>query len=383
VQGNHAPEGGYSKLNHTNTLAVWLQRSGYSTIHLGKYLNDYGEKPNSPTEIPPGWTEWHGGIGLSYDGGTMNENGTVIRPGRGGGKYSTDLYSDRAVEIVKRRAQATRPFFLWVAYYAPHAGRPAEADDPPNFPTPAVADRHRDRFATLPPNRLPSFDAPTPTQSRKPLAPDEITQIDEVRRQRLESLLAVDEGVARVIAAIPAAERANTVVLFTSDNGFYLGERRIRFGKVYPYEEGLRVPLLVRGPGVPKGAHVKSLVANIDLAPTILAWARAKPGLPQDGKSLMPLFANPAALPKRAYLVESLVTKQTPEPILWGVRTQRYFYLQYRGSSTSELFDLAVDPYELVSHAKNPAYASVKNQLVAKLQALKTCSGASCAVSSP
>jgi arylsulfatase A-like enzyme len=212
---------------------------------------------------------------------------------------------------------------------------------------------------------------------------DGYAQVDEARRQRLGSLLAVDEGVARIIAAIPAAERANTVVMFTSDNGFYLGERRLPFGKLYPYEEGLRVPLLVRGPGIPKGAHVKSLVANVDLAPTILAFSQTKPGLPQDGRSLVPFFANPAAESNRAYLVESLITSRDTEPILLGVRTQRYFFVQYRGNATGELFDLAVDPYELVSLAKNPAFAGVKAQLQAKLQTLKTCKGPSCAVSSP
>ena len=154
VLGNAPPDGGYTKLDGANTLPVWLQRAGYYTAHLGKYLNGYGRE--NPREIPPGWSEWRGSVDPStyrFNGYTLNENGTLTTYAR----YQTDLYAEKAVEIVTRRAREAQPFFLWVAFLAPHSGAPRDTDDPRNLATARPADRHRNRFANEPLPTPPSF----------------------------------------------------------------------------------------------------------------------------------------------------------------------------------------------------------------------------------
>jgi N-acetylglucosamine-6-sulfatase len=133
VLGNVPPAGGYAKLDHTNTLPVWLQDAGYYTAHLGKYLNGYGRA--DPTEIPPGYDEWRGSVDPStyrFYGYKLNENGRLTTYET----YQTDLYAQKAARIIRRRAPSAQPFFLWVAFLAPHSGGPREPDDPADHPTP-------------------------------------------------------------------------------------------------------------------------------------------------------------------------------------------------------------------------------------------------------
>jgi N-acetylglucosamine-6-sulfatase len=285
VMGNAAPAGGYEKLDHTNTLPVWLQRAGYRTVHIGKYLNGYGRR--SATEVPPGWTEWYGSVDPStyqFYNYTLNENGRTVRYGADPASYQADVYTRKAVDAVRRLAPGG-PFFLNVAYLAPHSGGPRESDDPANLATPVPAPRHRNRFAAEPLPVTPAFneadvsDKPRGIRNRSVIGPGRVAAITEEYRQRLESLLAVDEGVAEVVAALRATgELDNTLIVFTSDNGFFHGEHRVRTGKVLHYEPSTRVPLILRGPGIPRAAVRRQLVANIDLAPTIVSAARAAPG---------------------------------------------------------------------------------------------------------
>ncbi|MGH3028971.1 MAG: sulfatase family protein, partial [Gaiellaceae bacterium] len=288
VLGNAPPTGGYAKLDHTNTLPVWLQQAGYYTAHLGKYLNGYGR--TDPREIPPCYDEWRGSVDPStyrfYDY-TLNENGTLNTYGR---VYQTDLYARKAVNIINRRAPQAQPFFLSVAFLAPHSGGPREPDDPVGQATPVPAPRHRNDFASAPLPRPPGFnernvsDKPVGIRNRPLLGPARIAKIRENYQQRLESILAVDEAVARIVAALRSTgELDETLIVFTSDNGFFHGEHRVPAGKVLVYEPSVRVPLIIRGPSVPAGARRSSLVANIDLAPTILDAANARPGRRQDG----------------------------------------------------------------------------------------------------
>ena len=156
VLSNKPPYGGYYALDNSNTLPVWLKRAGYETILVGKYLNGYGE--HDKHEIPPGWTEWHGAVNNSayqFYGYTLNENGTLVKYGRDPASYQTDVYADKAVEIVRRRAAERKPFFLWLSFLAPHVGGP---------PTPGrsalttlPAPRHLGRFAASPLPTPPSF----------------------------------------------------------------------------------------------------------------------------------------------------------------------------------------------------------------------------------
>ncbi|TML17470.1 MAG: hypothetical protein E6G31_00735 [Actinobacteria bacterium] len=266
VWGNAAPSGGYYKLDSTNTLPVWLQRAGYQTIHLGKYLNQYGTR--NPREIPPGWGQWYGTPDPStyrYLDYTINENGNLVQFGTAAGDYKTDVESRLAVDLIARQATDPRPFFMWVAFVAPHSGAPRDADDPTGLATPSPAPRDKDHFANEPLPMPPSFneadvsDKPLAIRRRPLLNEREIAAIRENWQQRRETLLAVDEAVGSIVETLrEAGELDNTLILFTSDNGFFHGEHRIANGKVLWYEPSIRLPLLLRWTGnksLPRGVH--------------------------------------------------------------------------------------------------------------------------------
>jgi N-acetylglucosamine-6-sulfatase len=378
VLGNQPPDGGYAKLDHSNTLAVWLQTAGYNTIHLGKYLNGYGRL--DPEEIPPGWTEWHGSVDPStyrFYGYTLNENGTLMTYER---VYQTDLYARKAANIIRRRAPQAAPFFLWVAFLAPHSGGPREADDPDGLGTPVPAPRHHDAFASKRLPRPPSFneadvsDKPIGIRRRPLLGPSRIRAVRENYQQRLESLLAVDEAVGKIVTALrESGELDNTLIVFTSDNGFFHGEHRVPAGKVLLYEPSIRVPLIMRGPGIPAGLRLTQLVGNVDLAPTIVDATGATAGRTMDGRSLLPLFGDPTLRLQRDLLVE-----RTPgDGNFAAIRTPRYLYAEY-WNGERELYDLRLDRHELASRHDDPVYASVKADLANRLARLRTCTGETC-----
>lgn len=385
VRNNALPDGGFEKLDGTNTLAVWLQRAGYYTVHLGKYLNGYGRR--NPLEIPPGWSEWHGSVDPStyrYYGYTLNENGVlttycaVPEPSC----YQTDVQRDKANEIIRRRATGG-PFFLWVAFLADHSGGPREPGDPPNLATPDPAPRHRDRLAGTPLPQSPSFNeadvSDKPLQiRRRPLinAPGQAA-IQENWQQRRETLLAVDEAVASIVETLRATgELDNTLLVFTSDNGFFHGEHRIRSGKVLLYEESIHLPLLMRWTGntsLPRGVQRTQLAMNIDDAPTILAAAGAHPGRMEDGTSLLPLWRDGGRELGRDLLVDNMPGATHFD----AIRTRNFMYAEYLNGDR-ELYDLKQDPYELQSQHANPVYDAVRASLAARLHDLVRCAGATC-----
>jgi len=397
VLGNSPPAGGYEKLDHSNTLAVWLQRAGYHTAHLGKYLNGYGKR-GKELEIPPGWSEWHGAVKLTFFDHQLNVNGKLVSFGSRPADYQTDVYGAKAREIIKRRAPGTKPFFLWLAFFAPHGGGPPDADDPKGMGTTKPAPRHQNDFATEPLPAPPSLnerdvsDKPAGIRSRPLLSAQDLAAVREAYQQQLESLLAVDEAVAGVVAQLKqAGELSNTLIVFTADNGFFHGEHRVPSGKVLLYEPSIRVPLLMRGPGVPKGVRVQQLVANIDLAPTIVDAANAKPGRAMDGRSLLPLVKNrqlpwrnelllergPAGGGKKAGKKGNGPRQNARDQRYAAIRTARYLYAEYE-SGERELYDLAQDPHELTSRHADPSLAPIRTDLSQRLARLSSCAGQSC-----
>jgi arylsulfatase A-like enzyme len=176
--------------------------------------------------------------------------------------------------------------------------------------------------------------------------------------------------------------------VFVSDNGWLQGEHRIPGDKFLPYEESVRVPFILRGPGIPAGKTVKGQVSNIDFASTLLDAARAKPGRTQDGVSLLPTARDPRKVPDRAIEIEAphaLFDDPSIPQNAWdrpykGVRTDRYTYVVYTEAGDEELYDRAKDPNELTSVANDPAYAKVKASLKAKLAKLDKCKGQTCDV---
>jgi N-acetylglucosamine-6-sulfatase len=383
VLSNVAPLGGYDRLDHSTTLPVWLRRGGYHTVHIGKHLNGYGLVRRR--EVPPGWSEWYGAVDPStyrYWGFTLNENGKLVRYVRRA-DYQTDVYARLAVDVIRQRAPKRQPFFLYVGFLASHAGGPRELDDPPSMKTPAPAPRHRDRFLFEALPMTPSFneqdvrDKPLAVRRRPGLEEFQIGALTEAYQQRLESLLAVDEAVARIVAALRrAGDLQKTFIVFTSDNGYFHGEHRIPAGKVFLYEPAVRVPLVIRGPGIAAGQRIGDLVANIDLAPTIADAANVTPLRIMDGRSLLPLLQKGIRPAPRNILIES-PPSDVPRQVFAAVRTPQHLYASY-DSGDQELYDLAADPYQLVSVHRDPAQAALVAELALRLDQLQTCAGASC-----
>ena len=399
---NSPPHGGFADFHDANTLPVWLQASGYYTALIGKYMNGYGAAGD--TYIPPGWSEWYGATDPStyrMYGYTLNENGTPVTYGDydtpDPDLYQTDVYATKAADFIARRAPSARPFFLEVTPLAPHTEvfrRSDDGDDDPptpTFPNPRPAPRDLGAFATEGLDRNPSFneldvsDKPAAIRARPLLSTGAIAMARNRNRSRLASLLAVDDLVAKVVRALRASgELENTVIMFTSDNGFEQGQHRIPNGKQQPYEESLRVPLLIRGPGVPRGAVRDQLAANIDLAPTIAGFAHAKPGHSVDGESLLPTLDRPDRRDGRAIVIENWCQTNEacfdPEvPRYRGVRTDLYKYVRYP-SGEAELYDLTRDPYELASRHAAPASAKQRRALGKLLDRLELCKARDCRI---
>jgi N-acetylglucosamine-6-sulfatase len=380
VWNNNVPDGGWPTLRPTqgNTLPAWLQRAGYRTILIGKYLNEYGR--DQPTEVPAGWTEWHGAVDTSktqYEDFTLNDNGRLVTYR---GVYQTDLYAQKAVESIRKHRAA--PFFMWLTFTAPHVGEPTDPDDPAGFNTATPAPADRDRFASVPLPKPRSYDEAD--VSDKPVYIRELPRIDaateakmrEAHQQRLESLLAVDRAVAALVQVLgEEGVLGRTVLVLTSDNGYLEGEHRVTSGKQLPYEPSIRVPLVVRGPGFAAGRVSRALVSNVDLAPTFVALARARAGRAADGRSLVPLLRNPSMRPPRNLLIESPIERH--DSVFTAVRTDRYLYAEW-GSGDRELYDLAGDPDELTSRHADPRIAPVRTRLARELARLRSCVGAGC-----
>lgn len=333
-----APEGTFSAFDDSHSLATWLQAVGYHTGIIGKYLNGYGymTPKNCPTctaaqsmrWISPGWSDWealpdygelNGSAGVGYAGAycmfnySVNDNGTLVNYLGADSDYQTDVIARRAGAMVDAAAGTGAPMFLYLAPLAPHYELCLDTSDPFRVDV-RPAPRHA--------NSLPSYvnldigkasfneadvsDKPAWYPTYYPgVTATQTVALNRFYRHRLEALRAIDDLYATVKQHLVSAGRwSNTVVVFTSDNGWLYGEHRAA-GKVLAYEESIRVPLLIRGPGVPAGQHRSALVLNNDLAPTIAELAGAIPAPSCDGRSLLPLFAadNPLEW-RRRFLIE-------------------------------------------------------------------------------
>jgi N-acetylglucosamine-6-sulfatase len=367
VLSNKPPDGGFEKFvsegHEDDTIGTRLQEAGYQTAFFGKYLNGY--PAGDPTHVPPGWDEWYGKLDGQklYDYG-INENGTEVSYGSEPEDFFTDVLSGQATDFVERATSDSRPFFMYVAPTAPHG--PA---------TPA--ERHKGALSEEESPRPPSFDEedvsdkPSQIQDTERISEEDASKIDDRYRQRLESMLAVDEMVGSLVDELEASgELDNTFIFFTSDNGFEQGEHRLQKGKNQAYEESSRVPLFVRGPGVPAGLKTEKLALNTDFAPTFADMAGVE--LPADGRSLVPLLGG-ADLPWRtSVLLERLPTQNGYR----AVRTGTHKYVEYNNGE-KELYDLVSDPYEL-DNIYESADPSLLEDLKAKLDALKDCSEEDC-----
>jgi len=353
VYSNLPPYGGAQWFDDDSTIATWLHDAGYRTGYVGKYLNEYGGSWAPPGIdrwfTPPGWDVWLG-YGAGYYDYTFMVDGLVGRAGTRLADYSTDVFTHEAVSFVREAGE--RPFFLVYAPYAPH--RPA---------TPAA--RHAGTFASLGPWRPPAWnernvsDKPGWLRARDPLSPNEIAKGDAFRRRQLESQLAVDEGVGALVGALRASGRLDdTLIVFASDNGITWGEHRLSIRKTSPYEESVRIPLVVRWDGHMAGPRTdSSIVGNVDLAPTF-AEAAGIPAPNVEGRSMLPLLAGSAGSWRREILLEHLQGldgEASEVPTYCGVRGARWKYIAY-ATREEELYDLRRDPHELRNLAADPRY---------------------------
>jgi N-acetylglucosamine-6-sulfatase len=401
VLGNKPPEGGYLTFPREDNLAVWLAEAGYRVGHVGKFLNGYGprrdraETPyNDLTEVPPGWTDWRtGSAGSTYQfyGYTQNEwsggpgdprDGELVPHDGRVRDYKTDANTRDALDLIEGYAGAGSPFYLQVDYLAPHSGGPGEGEMPhppfncTGYAKPAPRHAHAFDSAPLRPAGAPSFneadvsDKPPDVAELERLGRSDIRTITDRYRCRIESLLAIDDGVRRIVDKLRAeGELGNTYIFYTSDNGFFHGEHRVKSGKNKVYEPSIHVPLLVRGPGIDRGVAVKDLTTNADFAATVEALTGATGRVP-DGRSLLPAIQNPNEETGRELLIET--NRYT------AVRTQRYKWVE-NDDGFAELYDLRRDPDELRNRADDPAYADAREALADRLAALRDCAGTECA----
>ncbi|MFC4062506.1 sulfatase [Planomonospora corallina] len=380
VLTNTAPEGGFERFHgkglERSNIGVWMKRAGYRTGLMGKYLNHYPGGAVPATHVPRGWDEWQVPVRGLYDeyGYTLNENGRLRAYGHEPEDYLTDVLSAKADAFV---SQGDEPFFLYLAPVAPHL--------PANH-----AHRHAGAFAGHTAPRSPSFDQedvsaePEWLRGRKRLTPERTAEIDEMYRDRLRAMLGVDDLVGSLVRTLRAAGKLeNTYLFFGSDNGFHLGQHRLPQGKTTPFDESIRVPLYVRGPGVRPGRTVREVASTVDLAPTFAALAGARLPAFVEGRSLLPLLRGRTPLSwRRNVLVEfhrpTRPTGQVVIPAYTAMRTARHTFVRYE-TGEYQLYDLLADPYQLRNLA-----ARVPKSVIARferqLDALTACSGASCRV---
>ena len=421
----------FPSLKDGSTLATALQDSGYATILLGKYLNGYGYMPepgaesgNSLHYVPPGWTDWRASIdhGLRRThpdkGGTYNYFDTTLSDDGQGfhgyeGKYQTYVYGRLSSRIIEQRAAADRPFFLFANYTGPHNGFPVESDDVRSVvnadgesvtvESPARPDQLKGMFDDVI-KRAPGADWVDPDRSdqseylrsRPPMNQAERQALTDVTRQRAEALAAVDRSVERTVTALRrSGELDDTLLVFTSDNGYFLGEHGIRQGKTLPYEPALNTPLLMRGPGIPSGERRTDPFLQIDFAPTIAELDGASLDLPVDGSSMLDVARNGDVGWSRPVLTETGpkgVIRDTDEAgqplepedpgerdIRWaiGIRTPQYLYV-HLASGEEELYDIHQDPEQYDNLVGEPGHGELLEQLRAELARMRACDADQC-----
>lgn len=390
--------------NDRSTLGTWLQRVGYRTAYIGKYLNGYGYLVPD-RYIPPGWDSWQALVDPStysvYDY-TINDNGHLMTYGSDAKDYQTDVLAERGQAfIVESAHMGLEPFFLALMPLAPHVEKDYRNCQSVWGETIRPAPRHQGSLPesiTLP--QVPSFnesdvhDKPAWVQQLPQLLPEDIICLGKQYRDRLESLRAVDDMIGTVVKALmDTGILSRTIIIFTSDNGWFYGEHRL-WGKRAPYEESIRVPLYIRVPGMLSPQRVTQIVLNNDLAPTIAGFARATPTTPMDGRSLVTLLRDPMPPEgRKRFLVANWAGYRLAPlvPSFFGLRTgpadlqtPNQLYVEYSSTRrtqralTKDFYDLSEDPYQLQN--LYPGGTRPKEIMVLRswLDQLKRCAGSQC-----
>ena len=369
---NTPPLGGYATFerfgNEHETFAVALKNAGYTTGMMGKYLNGYLPDLH---QADPGWDDWDvAGMGYDEFNYSLNENGHVQRYGTAATDYLTDVLSGKADRFV--RGVSKGPFVLEVATFAPHE---------PYTPAP----RYVGAFDTKAP-RDPSFDArntnpPKWLRDWPPLSGSDITSIDKDFNLRVEAVQAVDDLIDSLRASLVATGLdRNTYFVFSSDNGYHMGQHMLLPGKQTAFDTDIRVPLIIAGPGIRAGAVDDHIVENIDLCPTFADLAGTPPPETVEGHTLVPLLKGAPSEWRSASLVEhkgpdvAPVDRNDPdEEAVNGPKPTSYEALRMENSvyvlyddGEEEYYDHGTDPYErdnIVSSLPKAQVSAYRNQI--------------------
>ncbi|WP_336207184.1 sulfatase family protein [Nonomuraea sp. LPB2021202275-12-8] len=405
--------GGYQAFqkHEGRTYAVSLDQAGYRTGYLGKYINEYPVPVGY--HVPPGWDEWHVAAGGGYSEFKyqltryIKEETAEEKPiDPSSGTYLVDEIGQRAVDFIERsRAHAPgEPFFLQVSPFSPHSRIGAKpGDKEPRFP-PARRDRPKTQWPagqfphgdcggpdclSIDVTTLPAFNEDTADKPswvrREPLGAKLVKELRKDFRDRIRMVQSVDDMVERVLSTLTPAEKRNTYVVFTSDNGFHLGQHRLVRGKSTAYDHDVRVPLLVKRPAAGRrGDLVAGAVSqNVDLFATFLDMAGVDAATrdSRDGRSLLPLIQGHKVKDWRdAALIEHVrpdpdapggpdpdadpvQAGNSQPPTYAAVRTATDLYVEYAGDPTPEYYDTVTDPNQEANDPANPRTAVLDRAL--------------------
>ncbi|MGH3365698.1 MAG: sulfatase family protein [Nocardioidaceae bacterium] len=378
VIGNRREGGGYTALAEPgNHVGAWLQEAGYNTALVGKHMNKW----DLVAHHQPGWTRFDPileRIDYPFDLTFFNDgNPRLLSHG-----YNADLVGHRTVSTINRFAASPEPFFIWSSHVVPHAMHFGGKNEPYHPDTPKPAPRHKDLFPSA---RIVSVEDPAYNEADVSDKPAYVRQapvptnshVRSAHLARIRSLRALDDQVANLVTTLEdRGELADTLIFFTSDNGYLLGQHRLT-GKNVPYEQTLRVPLLVRGPGITPSTQYPDMYSLVDLAPTFVDAAGATPGRVLDGRSMLSALRT-GAPGYSHYLIQAGSQDLSGSGWWWrGVRSDDYVYWRY-DDGFEELYDLNADPAQLTNVANNPDYAAVRSEYAARLERLRDCVGEAC-----
>jgi N-acetylglucosamine-6-sulfatase len=361
---NEQPNGGAAyfrdKRLDQRTLATILHANGYKTWFGGKYLNDYPPAGGSQGYVPPGWDSWQAYLGSVA--ANVNGRATYFFP-----QHYTDWLSDRAEAFIHDQRDSSQPFYMHIA--------PLDTHEPLSIPL-----RHRVAYPEQRAPRWPSFDEanlsdkPTWVRAKLPISKRRAAEFDQQQVKRMQSALTLEDLCKNVIETLERTDQlGETYLIFTSDNGYHMGLHRIKSAKGSPYVESHEIPFVVRGPGVPAGESVERLLANIDIAPTVLDLAGVEVPSWMDSRSLKPFLDGSAPESWRtSLLIENMAGAGKESPPYFGVRHQEEVYVEYE-SGEEEYYDLRADPYQLENRPQDAPQVMKE-----ELSALKSCTGDGC-----
>ena len=392
VLANSGDQGGYAAFedggNQNATFATALAAQGYHAKMMGKYLNGYQPQTN---EKDPGWTDWAvAGDGYPEYNYYLNDNGTPTYHGDAGTDYLTDVLHGMASDYA---VAANSPFVLEVASFAPHAPYTPASQDLGTYDAGVPAG---------PSINVPNTNPPGWLAVHQPIGPKQLVTLSDSFNLRVEAVQAVDRMIGDLMAKLAATgQDKNTYVIFSSDNGYHMGEHMLLAGKQTAFDHDINVPLIVVGPGVPAGAVDNHLVENIDLCPTFAELGGA-PALPTaDGHSLVDLIhGNAVADWRNVVLVEHKGGTMDPadpdnegnldggpgsgpDPTSYeairmvgaasdGGQTESVFVSYVDGET--EYYDIDNDPYEMTNTVQTLSSATV-TKLQSTVSAVKACKG--------